>query len=153
MIASNYEFPVVRDNYGKYSAFLASSKRLTVDRLTLFRENEKLEFIGRCAVESDIVDGCAFEGARSPAAVLKFGLKIFVPEFGSPPVFRFCSRGLTHMNPESGSGLPARAVPTPHFHKVDADGILRAYQTPPLLDPVESDQIISDLQLGTNLFC
>ena len=84
---------------------------------------------------------------------MKYGFRVFAKYFHEKPVFRFCSRGLTHVNPETGDGLPARAIPTPHFHRVDCDGILIAYQSPPLLNPAECDLIVSDPQLGANLFC
>jgi hypothetical protein len=52
-----------------------------------------------------------------------------------------------------GDGFPARTIPTPHFHRVDSRGILMAYQPAPLLDPEECGKIVSNPQLGANLFC
>jgi len=84
---------------------------------------------------------------------MKYGLKLFAAYFSEKPCFRFCSRGSPHVNEERGDGLPARAVPTPHFHRVDSGGILYAYQSDPLLNPVERDEILCNPQLGANLFC
>lgn len=85
---------------------------------------------------------------------MKYELKIFANEFGDGrPCFRFCSRGGPHTNQETGDGLPARVVPTPHFHSVDKHGILQAYQTPLLENLEEAAKIARNPQLGTNHFC
>ena len=96
---------------------------------------------------------CVFEAAKSPKTVLKYGFRVTAKHFHEKPCFRFDSGGPAHINPETGDGLPARMVPTPHFHRVDNRGILIAYQTAPLLNPAERDRIVSDPQRGANLFC
>lgn len=73
----------------------------------------------------------------------KYALKIRSTRFGNPPFFRFDSAGPTHVNEEDGRGLVARVVPTPHFHKVWPDGIMRAYRTS-LLSEEESARLITE---------
>lgn len=154
MISSNHEFPKVKQNFEAYEAFRTGGKITAEDDLTLDRKNGNLEYKAGTAINAEgLQKRCRFEAVRSPKSLLKFGFRIFAEDFGQAPCLRFCSRGHVHMNPEGGKGLSARAIPSPHFHKVESDGILRAYQTLPLLNPEESALIISDLTLGVNCFC
>jgi len=54
------------------------------------------------------------------------------------------------MNRELGKGLKSRAIPTPHFHKVDKQGFMLAYQTATL---VKSHHLVQDVGTGIDLFC
>ena len=122
--------------------------------VSLVQPSANLEFRGVSAVALGWANfHCEFEAVRSAKSKRKYALKLFAKHFDDKPCFRFDSAGPAHMNEEMGQGLPARSIPTPHFHWVDSDGIMRARQTPPLVHPVESVKISSDPQLGTNHFC
>lgn len=154
MLCAETYFPKVKQEHSFYQAFESASKITDDHPVILTQESPKVEFKG----ESEVQFGwngfdCQFIATRSPKSRMKYGLKIRADYFGEKPCFRFCSRGAPHMNEETGQGLAARLIPTPHFHRIDNRGILYAYQKPPLVDPVESSKIINDPQLGTNLFC
>lgn len=154
MICAEISFQKVEKEFGCYEAFMGATKIVETSPLVLVQPNPKLEFIGNSMVSFGWAGfHCVFEGAKSPKAVTKYAYKVFAKYFHDRPCFRFDSGGPSHMNPETGSGLPSRKVPTPHFHRVDCNGILMAYQTPPLLNPEERDRIVSDPQKGANLFC
>jgi hypothetical protein len=154
MICAEISFPKVQQEFAFYAAFLAAMKVVDVCPVVLVQPNPKLEFIGNSSISFGWAGfHCVFEAVKSNKAVIKFGFRIFAKYFHKKPCFRFCSGGPAHINPEIGQGLAARMIPTPHFHRVKSDGILWAYQTPPLLDTAECDRIVSDPQLGANLFC
>ncbi len=154
MICAEIWFPQVQKEFSVYEALLGQSKIAEEHPVALTQKAAGVEFIGNSRVALGWTDfHCEFEAAKSPKSTIKYGLKLFAGYFSEKPCFRFCSRGSPHVNEEMGDGLPARAVPTPHFHRVDSGGILYAYQPDPLLNPVERDQILSNPQLGANLFC
>jgi hypothetical protein len=124
------------------------------DTVSLVQESQNSAYQGHSALKCGLPSGASrFAAHASRKQPPKYGLKIFAKYFGDSPCFRFCSAGRAHFNPETGNGLPARAVPTPHFHKVDKNGILVAYQSAALHDKQEATQIAANLQLRTNLFC
>ena len=155
MICAEIDFQKVGKAYHIFEAFVAHCKIAEISPLILVRKSAKTECLGRTRVEMGWSGfPCEFVAIRSPRSRMKYELKIFAEEFGDgKPCFRFCSRGNPHTNQETGDGLPARVVPTPHFHSVDKRGILQAYQTPLLEDPEEAAKIASNPQLGTNHFC
>ena len=147
-------YPKVAAEFATYRAFLAENKIAVTNPIPLSRSSPNVAYIGR----SDIRLGwsafpCRLEIEKSPKATVKYALKIFARYFDDKPCFRFCSRGSVHVNAEIGDGLPARAVPTPHFHKIDTNGILIAFQTAALLDAEESAKVVASPRRGTNLFC
>lgn len=154
MICAEISFPKVQKEFTKFDSFMGTMKVVDTSPVIIRQPNPKLEFLGSSTVSFGWVGfHCVFEGAKSNKAVIKYGFRIFAKYFHDKPCFRFCSRGRANTNPETGDGLPARKVPTPHFHRVDNNGILMAYQPAPLLNPEECDRIVSDPQRGANLFC
>ena len=147
-------FPKVHQDYSTFKAFEDADKIAESQPVELTQRASNVEHIGRSKVHLGWAEfHCEFVATKSPRTTLKYGLKIFAKHFGEKPCLRFCSGGPDHINEETGTGLPGRIVPAPHFHRIDSGGILFAYQTPPLLDPVERAKIVSTPQLGTNLFC
>ena len=147
-------FSKVQADFPAYAAFLAQNKVVQTNPVLLAQKIPKVAYTGYSDVQTGRVDfPCFFEVSRSLKSRLKYELKIFAAHFGSGPCFRFCSRSGVHFNRETGDGLQARGVPTPHFHRIDDRGTLFAYQTPSLLNAVESAEVVANLQAGTNLFC
>ena len=154
MICAEINFPRVARQLAVFEAFAAASKIVEIHPVVLTRDSTKVEYVGKAEVGLGWAGfPCRFEATRSPKVNMKYGLKLFAKYFDEKACFRFDSAGPTHMNEETGGGLVARMVPTPHFHRVDNNGILYAYQTAPLLDTAERAKIISSPQLGANLFC
>ncbi len=148
------DFSEVKKVFWIYEAFMAQPKNTEIDPVVLAQPTPKLEYFGESGVQMGWAGFiCQFQATRSPKLNMKYGMIIRVPFFHEKPCFRFCSSGRAHTNPEMGDGLPAREIPTPHFHRVDSRGILMAYQPAPLLDPEECGKIASNPQLGANLFC
>ena len=154
MICAEILFPKIGRAFSVFETFMAQSKIASAAPLILTQPTPKVEYRGNTPIQIGWSNfHCEFVATRSPKTRMKYALKIFANQFDEKPCFRFCSSAHTHINHETGDGLPGRSIPTPHFHTVDNDGILRAFQTPPLEDPVESVKISSDPQLGTNHFC
>jgi hypothetical protein len=154
MIAAQIDYPKIGQSYSVYQAFVAQNKTTDSDPVFLRQPKPKVDYSGSTAVQMGwSYFPCEFEATRSPKALMKYGLRLFASKLDDKPCFRFCSRGHIHINEEMGAGLAARAIPTPHFHRIDSRGILEAYQTPPLADPEECDRIMRDPQRGTNYFC
>jgi hypothetical protein len=151
---SEVYFSKVHADYATYEAFADAHKIAEKSPVDLTQAAPNVEHIGKTEVHFGWVGfACEFVATKSPKTRLKYALKLTAKHFSDKPCFRFCSGGSTHVNEEMGSGLPGRIVPAPHFHRIDKRGILYAYQTPPLIDPVERENIVSTPQLGTNLFC
>lgn len=143
-------FPSVRDNFPRYESFFQTVKP--------FPHSEVELQLSSCQKKSTLNPRLAlaiggFDFSLHAELILKgykYAYKIFCSDFGSAPFFRFDSTGRAHFNEENGGGLTNRAVPTPHYHKVDNDGIMRAYQSDDLKN--HADDIISDLEKGGNMF-
>jgi hypothetical protein len=143
----------VKQNFAMYEAFLQRIKPVRDAIISLIQGSEHSAYEGSSILTCGLPRGeSKFEAYASRTQPHKYGLKILAEYFGDAPCFRFCSGGRSHFNPETGDGLPRRAVPAPHFHRVDSNGILVAYQPAALLSE-QAAQIATNLQLGTNLFC
>ena len=154
MIAVEKFFPIVKEKFTVYEEFLKRKKSVQDETVSLLQQSEESAYEGQSALTCGLPRGSSkFAAHASRKQPHKYGLKIFAEYFGDSPCFRFCSAGRSHFNPETGNGLSTRAIPTPHFHKVDSGGILVAYQPAALHDKQEAAQIAANLQLGTNLFC
>lgn len=146
-------FPLAQAAFLKYQRFRLAKKVIKTNPLELKQTLPKPAFIGRTEIARVRSGGRFFEAEISAKQILKYSLKIFAADFGGAPCLRFDSRGNDHLNEETGSGLPRRSVPAPHFHKVDKDGWIRAYHPNALCDPLRRAAIAKDVTLGTNLFC
>jgi hypothetical protein len=153
VIAVDKFFPIVKQNFTVYEDFLKRTKPVADEIVSLVQSSENSAYEGDSHLTCGLPNGkskfAAYASRKQPH---KYGLKIFAEYFGDAPCFRFCSRGRSHVNPEIGDGLSKRAIPTPHFHRVDSDGNLVAYQSA-ALQSEQAAQITANLQLGTNLFC
>jgi len=131
-----------------------TEKTTTTDPVALRQSLPQPEHVGRSDILHTVSQHvCFLEAEIADRETLKYSLKIFAPSFGGMLCLRLDSRGGDHINKETGDGLPSRIVPTPHFHKVDKDGWMRAYHTDELRDPRIAEAIASNVALGTNLFC
>jgi hypothetical protein len=150
-------FPTIKQNFGAYEKFRKRKKPTKGNTLALDAEkaiNSKKP-AARCSGELHIEAGlpsgeCKIHAHVSIIDNKSYTARIFAAYFGQSPCLRFCSTGRPHINRERGKGLRDRAVPTPHFHKVDKRGIMEAYQNDTLLDNVKQ---IEDITSGINLFC
>lgn len=154
MIAAETFFPIIKQNFTMYDEFIKREKPVKDEIVSLVQESQNSAYEGNSPLKCGLPTGkskfAAYAARNQPH---RYGLKIFADHFGGAPCFRFCSSGRSHLNPETGDGLPKRAIPTPHFHRVDNRGLLMAYQTPALSDKQQAAQIAANLQLGTHLFC
>jgi len=146
-------FPKIQKDFAVYKKFLKRKKQLESDTLLLVQETTKRRCLGNSKVDHGLPSGeCKLEGSISIENQKRYSLRIFATHFGANPCFRFCSWGRSHVNRESGKGLPKRVIPTPHFHHVDKHGNMVAYLGK-LTDPREGEKVRKDYQLGANLFC
>jgi hypothetical protein len=150
-------FPKIKKEFRTYESFRKRKKRTNGTVLLLDEEKPKsgqkprLRCAGELRVESGLTKcECKIHADVSIINRKSYSARIFADYFGEKPCLRFCSTGRYHMNREIGRGLPDRAVPTPHFHKVDSCGIMRAYQTGAL---AKNEKLIEDVKSGINLFC
>ena len=141
MIAIEKFFPIIKQNFAVYEEFLKRTKSVRAAIVSLVQASENSGYEGEAPLDCDLEGNSKFTAHASRNQPRKYGLKLFAEYFGNPPCFRFCSAGRSHLNPETGNGLPARAVPTPHFHWVDKNGILVAYQSVALLDKKQAAEI------------
>ena len=154
MICAEIYFPRVEQDFDAYEAFRIRQKTVSAETVLLTQESANVECKGTAVVDAALPSGsCEFIAVRSPKKHMKYSFKIRAEHFDAKPCLRFCSRAHVHVNEETGVGLPGRAVPTPHFHRVDSRGIIFAYKNSALEDTEESDKIVGDPQLGANLFC
>lgn len=154
MIAADTFFPIIKQNFTVYEEFLKRKKPLQDEIVSLVQASQNSAYEGDSPLQCGLPKGKSkFSAHASRNQPHRYGLKISAQYFGEAPCFRFCSSGRAHLNPETGDGLPMRAIPTPHFHRVFDSGILMAYHSDALLDKSKAAQIQSNLQLGTNLFC
>lgn len=82
-----------------------------------------------------------------------FGFKLRADFLSPEPCFRFDGDGPTHRNDGENIPLPQRQVTTPHFHRYRKDGVLEAYKTPVLQNPVEENSLMSDINFALAHFC
>lgn len=151
-INPNDFFLAVRTHFEEYERW-RPCKKVIEDEIVELTETGS-GHVGRSDMTSAIVVGEHYMQAEiSPRAMLKYQIKIFCRFYGKQPCLRLDSRGMHHGNKEDGSGLPARSIPPPHFHKVCKDGWMRAYHTTELSDAVFAAAIKNDLTLGANHFC
>lgn len=146
-------FPNVKINWNAYDSFVGASKVTSQDKVDVQSPAERVDCKGATDVTVIGFEKALFEVVVSTKRNLKYGLRILASQFDEKPCLRFCSRGATHMNPDDGSGIASRSVPTPHFHKVNSSGILIAYQTPDLVQSNTQDNIVTNLQVGIDRFC
>lgn len=147
-------FPAVREDYARYELFLNRSKPLEANSLTLTPSS--------CGKHCRLEPRLELDASGIPFSlhvdvslknIQKYAFKLFAPDFGQAPCFRFDTVGTRpHVNEEDGRGLAARSIPHPHFHKVSGDGIMRAYQTDPLRDPTSQKMILDDINHGGVIF-
>jgi hypothetical protein len=154
MICAESYFPKIKEDFETYESFLMRPKTVATEIIVLTQPARNAECKGTASIEAGLPGGsCELIAVRSPRINVKYSFKIRADHFDQKPCLRFCSKAHVHINEESGLGLPARAVPTPHFHRVNSRGTIYAYQNSVLEDPEEKEKIISDPQLGANLFC
>jgi len=150
-------FPKIKQDFRVYEKFRRRKKPAKGEALNLDQEKPKNgqkprnRYVGELPIESGLPKGdCKIHADVSVTDRKNYSARIFADYFGEQPCLRFCSMGRPHMNRERGKGLRDRLVPTPHFHKVDSGGVLRAYQTAALTKNVK---LIEDVKSGINLFC
>lgn len=146
-------FPNVKIDWDSYDSFVGALKVTSEEKIDVSSPSERVDCKGATDVNVIGFEKALFEVVVSTKRNLKYGLRILSLQFDEKPCLRFCSRGQTHMNPDDGSGIASRSVPTPHFHKVNSSGILIAYQTPDLVQSNTKDKITSNLQAGIDRFC
>ena len=145
-------FKVIHEDFAAHLAFRQERKLLKSDELVFARQRNFQDFSGNVEVCTALLTGnCIWSATKSAKARISYRLRLNADDYGEVPCFRFDSCGLAHRN-DIGT-LTEQKIMTPHFHRVDSDGIMRAYQTPELADPVQGVEIASDPQLGVNLFC
>ena len=80
-----------------------------------------------------------------------YRILLFQKSFIEKPIIRFDSDGPSHYN-QTGD-MTRAAVPTPHFHKYNAQGQEYAYLTPELEDTGFAGKVKYDIKAGMQLFC
>jgi hypothetical protein len=144
-------FPSIRDNFAAYLAFQKEPKTLASHQIVLHAKGNA-GFAGQLEVVTMLLTGgCTWVAAQSANSKMSYRFAIRAPAYGKEPCFRFDSSGPSHRN-DIGT-LIEQKIETPHFHAVFEDGILRAYKTSELADPVRSVAIANNPQLGTEHFC
>ena len=150
-------FHKIKKDFHTYESFRKRKKPTTAKTLNLDEEKatagRKLRYrcVGELPIDAGLPSGeCKLHADVSIVDQKNYSARIFADYFGEQPCLRFCSMGRHVLNPEMGNGLSKRAVPTPHFHRVDSRGIMQAYQTEAL---VKNEKQIEDVQSGINLFC
>lgn len=150
-------FPKIEKDFRAYEKFRKRKKPARSDKLILQEEKSKngqknrLRCTGELPIDAGLPNGdCKIHADVSIVDRKSYSARIFADYFGESPCLRFCSTGRHHMNRELGKGLKSRSVPTPHFHKVDKHGVMRAYQTDTL---AKNHQLVQDIGTGIELFC
>lgn len=80
-----------------------------------------------------------------------YRILLFQKNFIEKPIIRFDSDGPSHYN--QLADMTRVSVPTPHFHRYNAQGKEYAYLTPELEDTGFAEQVRNDMKTGMQLFC
>lgn len=145
-------FSSIHADFPAHDAFRKERKILEADGIMLERRQNISSYIGELSINTALLAGeCFWVATHSFKARVSYRFALRAEAYGEEPCFRFDSCGLPHRN-DIGT-LTEQQIPTPHFHWVCDDGIMRAYQTPELADPVQGSAIANDPQLGANHFC
>lgn len=141
-------FPSIKKDFKNYTKFLKRKKPIESGIITFLQEQYKRVYSGdsKIPTESGRLHGSVVMDDRK-----NYTLRIFTELFTPGPCFRFCSSGRVHINRDRGKGLKDFPVTSPHFHKVDKLGVMRAYKGP-LSNPKVEKQA-QNYQFGINLFC
>lgn len=146
-------FKLVHASFTEYEEFRTEKKRSAAEVLELAYTPPRRAYIG-CAELTPATGLSGYlQGEISDRPLLKYQLKLFAATFGQAPCLRFCSRGSTHINKETGTGLQSGPVETPHFHKVEADGWMRAYHGHHLNTARKRSNVRKSVVLGAKRFC
>lgn len=150
-------FPKIKGDFKAYQKFRLRKKKLATGVLEMNPPSQQNTGMhaDTCYGEVKAESGIAQCDCKLNADVLagdhtNYSARVFADHFGKSPCLRFCPVGRVHVNRDRGKGLPDRAVPTPHFHKVDMHGMMQAYPVP---KKKATGAIIGNVQSGINLFC
>lgn len=147
-------FPAVKQDYPIFRKFMLETKVASISPMLLKDDRRRPEYIAQSPVELGWQGfPCRVDALHSKRRKGKYAFKLSAFHFSPEPVFRFDSHGSTHMNEEAGDGLPFRAVTTPHFHRIEPNGVMIAYKTPELESGDECERILRSPQLGMKYFC
>lgn len=152
---SREDCPHVLAEYRRYQILLSDFK-ITADnplRAVASKSGHHLEIAKTSLTHPDPFDQLELEIRFKPSFPQDYEFKLFWREVTGEPVFRFETWGDPHNNHEDGAGLPARKITTPHFHRVESDGKMRAYKTPFLEQPGQDEAIRKDYSVGVKHFC
>jgi hypothetical protein len=148
-------FPQIRGNYPLYRLLLDHLKLTSTHTVhtAAGANNGTEEFTEELTCPQD-VELVTYGGTLSERNRGNYRLRVFCRSLDDKkPVYRFDSHGRAHTNHGASLRLPARQIPTPHFHEVGSDGIMIAFRTPFLEVQTNEEQIKQDHQFGANHFC
>lgn len=153
---SRNHFPEVHKEFTRYTILLSDFKTVDTNPLQTVESKggHNLEIVKTGLTHPDPFRELELEIRFKPAWAFDYEFKIFWREVEKGrPVFRFETWGDGHNNPERGAGLPARKIPTPHFHRIESDGKMWAYRPPSLDQPGQDEAVRTDYSVGVKQFC
>lgn len=148
-------FPGVLNEFRRYGILLSDAKTVAFNPLQTkpSKSGHPTELCSCPLSHPDPYGDLEMQIRLKPSFIEDYELKLFWKEVDSRPVFRFESWGEPHINPFDGRTLPERKIHTPHFHKIESDGRMRAYRTDFLNQSDQEENVRKDYSVGVQHFC
>lgn len=147
---------LVAENFSTYELALTVEKVIPKDDISInnpgnnkeWLESDKQKLSNSNSVLNNI--DIIFEASYRKQNQTNYKFKLFSEFFTKKPIIHFDSAGRAHRNPTSLSG---GSIDTPHFNRLNENGINFAYKTPELINDRTKDILVNDMNLGLAHFC